>query len=425
MTGNEDRSPQKAKTRATKKTSTKYKRTCGGLACGVSQQSKQSTPAKKKEKKMTHTAEIHTELTPREYYLLMAHPDRSPETDSESGKTISHIRTLQRFGITDIQPRRAVIKGGAVYYYCVAVVNLQRLANGGKRTVETYKNEGDFSNIEGNFHKRIRKLLPERAEINKWSVQRIDYGIDMRLMETVGEYVELLQRGDKAHSWDVHELSEAKRKRQKRGQGKRTSAHPEGSVLFDNKGYSVNIYDKYAERKHAQEQSGKEDLKELGEAEGILRIEIQAKKGKVRAIKSKSDVEGKPLWFFARYDVAAPLVMQSLKAIAGEADYVSMNVAEERIRNCGMRTHTKADMIEFLRLVNRCRSLWKAKERYRGKTSLRRVLEGLNALDINPVTIPRSFGKSEMLNLYHMAGVQFAEQRQETMEKGNCRTLSG
>ena len=84
----------------------------------------------------------------------------------------------------------------------------------------------------------ISSFLPLRADLNDWSLQRIDYNIDLKLTpREVEQYITLLQRGDKNHSWHVHEFANEKKKRQESKHGRRKKTHPSGSVLFDNKQY--------------------------------------------------------------------------------------------------------------------------------------------------------------------------------------------
>lgn len=361
---------------------------------------------------MTHTAELHTELTRQEYFYLMGSPDRKPERDKETGATSYHIRTLEQYGITDIYPRKAITRSEYTYYYCVIIINLQRITNNGQKTIETYDNEDDFTALSRNFSKYISLVLPAHSCLNGWSVQRIDYNIDLKMQyENVEKYITLLQRGGKAYSWKVHELFEDKSKRKKSKHGQRKTTHPKGSILFENKQYNVNIYDKYRERLASQQERGIIDERELQESKGVLRIEIQAKKNKVRTLKSKYEIAEKTVENYARYDIAEPLIMQVLKDIAGETDYYSMERAINKITQSNIKGTTKDDIVGFLRLVNNNRSLWKAKKKYNGKTKLETVLKRLDKLNINPVTLPRSFGSDEMPNLFHIVGAKIAEKR--------------
>ena len=129
---------------------------------------------------MTHTAELHIAITPEEHHTLITRNDVRWERDGE-GKTHCHIRTLEPYGITDIKPKKAKTRNGFPYYFCIVIINLQRIVNNGERTIETYHNERDFEPLSINFARFISSVLPLRADLNEWSLQRIDYNIDLKL----------------------------------------------------------------------------------------------------------------------------------------------------------------------------------------------------------------------------------------------------
>lgn len=60
-------------------------------------------------------------------------------------------------------------------------------------------------------------------------------------------------------------------------------------------------------------------------------------------------------------------------------------------------------LIHALELVNRCRSLDKAKMAYQGQelSAFKRTLKDLSSLNINPVTIPREWGIKHIPNLLY------------------------
>ncbi len=367
---------------------------------------------------MTHTAELHIAITPEEHRIIANGQDVRWERDGE-GKIHCHIRTLEPYGITDIKPKRAKTRDGYIYYYCIVIINLQRIVNNGERTIETYHNEGDFELLSRNFARFISSVLPLRTDLNEWSLQRIDYNIDLKLTpREVEQYITLLQRGGKNHSWHVHEFADEEKNRRESKHGHRKKTHPAGSVLFDNKQYSVNIYNKHLERLKVQEKRGVADAAELKASEGVLRIEIQVKKNKLntikRNIKSDFDFDGKPIECFARYDVAIPIVMRALEDITGRADYSTFERAKKRVVSGVKAKKTQMAIIDFLRLVTRTKSLWRAKELFEGGIKAETILGHLKRLNINPVTIPVPFKRETKNNLFDMVAVQFAEERELT-----------
>ena len=376
----------------------------------------------RKESKMTHTAELHIAITPEEHRAIITRSDVRWERDGD-GKLHRHIRTLEPYGITDIKPKKIKTRGGYPYYYCIIIINLQRIVNNGARTIETYHREGDFEPLAKNFARFISSVLPLRTELNEWNLQRIDYNIDLKLTPLdVEQYITLLQRGNKNHSWRIHEFVDEKKKRQKSKHGHRKKTHPTGSVLFDNKQYSVNIYNKHLERVKVQAERGITDLDELQASEGVLRIEIQVKRNKLNAIKRDFDFDfaGKPIEIFARYDVASHIVMKALADITGRADYTTLENAKKRVISGVKAKRTQTAIIDFLCLVTQTKSIWRAKELFVGDVKAETILAHLARLNINPVTIPVSFKRDTMVNLFDIVAVQFAEERERaTMSTQN------
>ncbi len=368
---------------------------------------------------MTHTAELHIAIEYDEHRTLIKHPNARWERDIE-GKTHCHIRILEPYGITDIRPNKAKTRNAFPYYYCIVIINLQRLVNNGNRTIETYCNEQDFEKLSTNFARYIKAVLPLRTDLNKWSLQRIDYNIDLKLNPSeVEQYITLLQRGGKNYSWHIHEMAAETKKRKQSKHGNRKKTHPTGSVIFDNKQYSVNIYNKHLERLKVQEERGITDTAELQASEGILRIEIQVKRNKLNTIKQgikrDFDFEGKPIEFFARYDIAIPVIMKALESITGRADYITFERAKERVERARMTERARTSVIDFLSLVTHTKSLWRAKEIFTGDIRTETVLAHLNRLNINPVTIPVSFKRDSMENLFDKVAVLFYEQTDQSV----------
>ena len=374
--------------------------------------------ATKGEHKMVHTAERRTVITKEEYQKLIEDKSIQWKRD-ERGKTSGHIRALAPHGITDIQPNKTKAKGDFRYYDCTIIANLQRIVNNGARTIETYNNEQDFFALSSNFARFIQEVLPLRTDINQWSLQRIDYNIDLKLSPCeVEQYITLLQRGGKNYSWMIHETTDETKKRKQSKHGHRKKMHPTGSVLFDTKQYSVNIYNKHFERLKVQEKRGITDTAELKASEGILRIEIQVKRNKLNTIKQgikrDFDFEGKPIQVFARYDVAIPIIMKTLQSITGSADYTTYKNAESKVLQWITRERIQTDIMGFLQLVRNTKSLWRAKELYNGSTKIETILEHLNRLNINPVTIPPSFGRDSMENLFDKVAVLLCEKAHQS-----------
>lgn len=342
---------------------------------------------------MTHTAELFTEITHKEYETLIKHPYGKWRTSKKGGKSTFHIGVYTDYGITDIKLCKVKVSVEYTVYYCLIIINLQRIIDR-EKSIKTYILESDFKLLQKNFESTVSDILPAYTDINKWLLIRIDYNIDLKMSQKeVEHYITLLQRGGKHYSWKIHRLRDSTKEQ-----------HPKGSVIFDNQQYSINIYNKYFERQCAQIRRGVTDEQELQDSYGILRIEVQSKNKRIRRIKEQfyNDIEGRPIEYFLKYEIAIPSIIKALKAIAVNGDYYSYRKALKIAREGIKRKDTLKSVGKFLESVSRYRSLWKAKKEYlrngNKETSLETILKNLAKLNINPVTIPKSFGVKSMKN---------------------------
>lgn len=343
-------------------------------------------------------------MTYDEWKALDEHPERRIVTDRR-GRTSKHLFVLAQYGVKDITITAKKMKNAvSPLYGCTIIVNLQRVVNNGVKSIDTYDNEANYPKLSDNFSKYMSILLPQKQNINQWEVQRIDYNIDLRMTQNeVENYIELLQMGDKHSSWDIHNSLKPK-----------GVLHPDGSVIYSNKQYSINIYDKHKERKREQERRGVVDEKELKESEGVLRVEVQVKRGKLnsikKAIKGKFDIAGKPLEFFARYEVAVPVLINAVKSISGYADYTTLSNASECVTRRLVSNNTSMCINEFIRLVGHLKSLYRAKSEYKGRVRVDTILKHLERMNINPVTIPVRFKCKYMKNIMELILTKLSEQ---------------
>lgn len=78
-------------------------------------------------------------------------------------------------------------------------------------------------------------------------------------------------------------------------------------------------------------------------------------------------------------------------------------MAQKIIRGYRFHKQKRERLIEALREVSQCRSLASAKAKYQDSDlmAFKRTLKDLADIGINPVTIPREWGISHILNLLH------------------------
>ncbi len=318
---------------------------------------------------MIHTAELITQITPKEYEHLR----------KRKSSKIGILFDLSQKGITRIEPMK--IERDFTYYFCKIIINLNRIANNGERTTALFSESNEsLKKLYENFNEFMGALLPYRANLNFWKVTRIDYTIDIHT-PYCKEYIELLQRGRKPPR-----LSISGRKTHKASGG---DEHYAGSVRFSCGSYTINIYDKEKERINQ-----KAPQKIIEETKDILRVEIQCKSPKIDYISKKNGLPSKPTieTLTSLQDEQENMFKKAVKSIEGGGTYYTLKMAVKAVEESKKQAHIKYDMVLLLEFVSTCRNLQGARANYKDKNNYERALKHLRDIGVNPVTIPKRWG---------------------------------
>jgi hypothetical protein len=213
-------------------------------------------------------------------------------------------------------------------------------------------------------------------------LKRIDFSFNVSFEDNriVEQYIELFYRGKIPKGFDLK------------------SFRNRNGFKASQKCLALAIYNKNAQMK---EQSHYFNNPEEGM--GILRFEIQLEYSKIYNIKknnnfanikeflSKSDVLAKKLFFYY------------LRNFFFEGDYYKLTIAREKIQGSNIKPKTKERMITLLELTNQRRSLSKSIKKMKeifnlNNDHIKRCIECFNAINVNPVTIPKRFHRENLLN---------------------------
>ena len=131
----------------------------------------------------------------------------------------------------------------------------------------------------------------------------------------------------------------------------------------------------------------------------ILRIEIQCFKDKVRYIKQRRCIPHKTIYPYLRKEIAFKTIYENLKHIAGNGDYYSYKQALREANSKNLHLETKKKIEGLLFYINRqYKSAWKLKSEW-DKREFKTITSKLRELNINPVTIPRSYKIKKLPNI--------------------------
>lgn len=336
---------------------------------------------------MIHTATILTLLTREEYCTLKDNPQAKISPTNEV-----FLYTVRDYGISRLHAYCKKIDDYH-FYYCEAKINLNRITNNGEQTPHPFiVNERNKKLLQENFYRFIFPLLPNKANINSWSVERIDYTIDITTPH-VKEYIALLQRGGKPPKTRIDSPKGEDGKEQHRSENDKT--HYKNSVRYANESCLLQIYDKFEERK----QIDGYPVEMLERCKNILRIELQCFYRKTRTIKRRYAIRGISICSFMLSEIDQKNIFTFyLRNICGYGDYMELTAAVNTVKESRLTGKRKEEIIALLTEINTTKNVRKIKAKYRER--LEPILRSLRSLNINPVTIPRRFNIKKLNNLF-------------------------
>ena len=306
--------------------------------------------------------------------------------------------------------------------------------------------ESDIHEIKDAFNNVARKISPILGSFDSYSISRVDYCGNFYLEElkipcTPERMMKLIKMGDiPAHyvEWTKYDNTSRRKK-----------TNPSSFYLVSGS-VVVNCYDKGAQLKNDE----KHPCQNKEDAEDLIRFEIQYKNRKLHAmwknymcvslepepsIPTFSNEEemdefyrelmtrqrpALPIEPFLSNAICVEVIDKYFRKILRSGDYYTLEKARDIIKMCRFRPKREEKLIKALKMTNDHRGIYKTKLRLMGKDLLEynRMLNDLDELGINPVTIPRHWGIEHipnLLNAYYnkCADVQNDKRRREWERK--------
>lgn len=232
---------------------------------------------------------------------------------------------------------------------------------------------------------------------DSFKIRRIDFTFDLSTMPK--QYMALIERGysirkqsfERCYYEDEEVLEELEEE-----DGELDEALDENEyntdtryVYYKSKSLNINIYLK-------GEQLKKDNLIDKDNTDyDFIRIEIQVKKGKLNAIRSKFDIPKRELYYMATPEVEEYVLKSYLKALTGTGNYITYQKAMEVIDNSNFGTAKKNKLKKVIKAVKDKHGIAKVLEQVEsgditdlGKLSaVKKYLRDIHSLGINPVTL--------------------------------------
>ena len=359
-------------------------------------------------------------------------------------KNIGTIYTCKNnTGIRWLVINRAVGRSNFRITGVMAIITPEVLLNKDYITITT---KSDIQEIKVAFNNEASKISPILGDFDSYSASRGDYCANFFLDElkipcTSHQMMKLIKMGNIPTHY--HERTEYDKATSHRKKTDPNSFYLEsGSVV-------VNCYDKEAQLKNDE----KHPCKNIKDAKNLIRFEIQCPNQKLHAM-SKTPVflatEPEPsiptssneremdafyrdlitllthhrialrIDTFLSDTICVEVINKYFRKIVRSGDYYTLAKAKNIIEMYRFHPKREKKLINALEMTNDHRGIYNTKLRLMGKDLLEynRMLNDLDKLRINPVTIPRSWGIEyipNLLNAYHdkVAEVQNDERRHE------------
>lgn len=263
-----------------------------------------------------------------------------------------------------------------------------------------------LKDVETRFNLEANKISPVLGDFGSYLLNRIDYCVNFHLKElcrscTPEQVITLFKRGniperyEERKEYDYHTSHRNKTDK--------------NTFYLQSKSVTVNCYWKYY-----QLQKEFLDCPDIDNSLDVIRFEIQCKYLKVysmsKNLKESMDCDNPELISsMLSDDVSNSIVTKYYNKIIRKGDYYPLETAKRIVRDNRFQSQKEERLINALNLINRCRGISKAKAELRGEEfeDFKRSMRELEALGINPVTIPREWGIRHIPNLLDTYNTMF------------------
>lgn len=304
---------------------------------------------------------------------------------SEGGIYKTHY--LHSIGFNEIVLRKVYTKDK----YKRAYMQIEILLNPKKLISDNHvkiTKDKDIVPISDKFNEIIKGISLDLPDFYNWTLKRIDYATYI-ITPYVKEYIELFQRGDKPSGYFKSQYDiKNKRRIQK-----------EGSFYLYSKSTAINFYDKEKERIDNKEKFNIQD-EDILNSKNVLRFEIQCNKSKTDYMKYKYKFETKNVFYYLTLEESKKTILYYYKKCIKQGNYYKLENAKKLIdNNIELSTRAKNTLKDILDLINKCRSIIKAREEFTGKKeTFNNHLKEFDKVEINPVTIPERWKVKNLNN---------------------------
>jgi hypothetical protein len=277
----------------------------------------------------------------------------------------------------------------------------------------TAASEKNLRDVEMNFNLEADKISPILGYFNSYLLNRIDYCFnvdaeELRLGCTTEQLMTLIKRSNIPPHFEERQEYDLVSHRMKTDKN---------TFYLQSKSVTTNCYSK-----HYQLSKNFPDCPNIEDSLHVIRFEIQCKYLKVynmlRNVKRFIEHDNVALLQEMLSDhMAQEVIEKYFNRVIRKGFYYPLETAKNLIRARNFSEKKDDRLISALELINRCRSITKAKTAFNGDELeiFKRSIRELEGLNINPVTIPREW------NINHIPNLLFAYENAVAREESRKR----
>lgn len=279
-------------------------------------------------------------------------------------------------------------------YYAVIIVEPLVMING-ERSMRLFRADPlNVFELETHFHHIMSRFFDDESlcTLSCWSCHRIDYTVNLKF-KTEQEKSVFLELTKKTSFYI--------RRHRKRIIGIDRNAQ---STAENNKSIKIMFYDKQQQIRNVYRHIPDTLFNQLYiDAEGIIRFEVQCKKGRIRLLADQYHFENSSIIHYLNEDIALSTLLKEYEKSVGSGDFFTLYHAKKRIDSSQYSPSQKQYLYQLLQLNAQARHIDIAKEQFIAGTLIKRtdiVVHGslstfrkriklLKSLGINPMPIPK------------------------------------
>jgi hypothetical protein len=329
-----------------------------------------------------HTFEIYNQLNFFSYDYLKTELFKSGKHNKQDNNTII-FEKLKSKGIIIKLYRQKQEESNSIncynHYTVSYIINPRRVLDE-KNYVGIFNSEDDVDQMVSMVDQYLYSYTKALPELNMCKIKRVDYCHNIKLNDDleVRQLCKLLKRCMIPTGFEFEKFYDKIAKR---------SVISNNGIRLKSNSVTISIYNK----KHQLEKQKRNYYGDIMDANGIVRFEIQCKKGKIKKLIEKYGTGNVQDFLNKTNEISLDVFDHYLSKMYGTGDILTLAEAEWAIKKNKFRKDTEKLMLELLKNTATYSNLEKSYREFEdkyGKTKATYILKKFDKCETSPLTKP-------------------------------------